>query len=75
MHDLFTITGRSDAPGCNMAQPDFSQMEKLGNLITRIPTPVFGAGLIENIPKDTSMPIWRQTRRSSRAWELQAIPM
>ncbi len=53
VHDLFTIAGRSDAPGCNMAQPDFSQMEKLGNLIFRIPTPVFGAGLIENIPEET----------------------
>jgi CxxC motif-containing protein (DUF1111 family) len=26
-------------------------MEKLGNLIFRIPTPIFGAGLIENIPE------------------------
>src|SRR3954464_15777785 len=23
VHDLFTITGRSDAAGCNVAQPDF----------------------------------------------------
>jgi len=53
VHDLFTITGRSDAPGCNMAQPDFAQMEKLGNVIFRIPTPLFGAGLIENIPEAT----------------------
>ncbi|HET6218085.1 MAG TPA: di-heme oxidoredictase family protein [Acidobacteriaceae bacterium] len=53
VHNLFTITGRSDSPGCDMAQPDFSQMEKLGDLITRIPTPVFGAGLIENIPEET----------------------
>jgi CxxC motif-containing protein (DUF1111 family) len=53
VHDLFTIAGRSDAPGCNMAQPDFAQMEKLGNLIFRIPTPLFGAGLIENIPEAT----------------------
>jgi CxxC motif-containing protein (DUF1111 family) len=53
VHDLFTITGRTDAPGCNMTQPDFAQMEKLGNLIFRIPTPVFGAGLIENIPEGT----------------------
>src|SRR5436189_627477 len=22
VHDLFTITGRTDAPGCNIAQPD-----------------------------------------------------
>jgi CxxC motif-containing protein (DUF1111 family) len=51
VHDVFTIAGRSDASGCNMAQPDFAQMEKLGNLIYRIPTPIFGAGLIENIPE------------------------
>jgi CxxC motif-containing protein (DUF1111 family) len=51
VHDAFTIAGRGDAPGCNMAQPDFAQMETLGNLIFRIPTPIFGAGLIENIPE------------------------
>jgi len=51
VHDAFTIAGRSDASGCNMAQPNFAQMEKLGNLIFRIPTPIFGAGLIENIPE------------------------
>jgi CxxC motif-containing protein (DUF1111 family) len=51
VHDVFTIAGRSDASGCIMAQPDFAQMEKLGNLIFRIPTPLFGAGLIENIPE------------------------
>jgi CxxC motif-containing protein (DUF1111 family) len=32
---------------------DFAQMEKLGNLTFRIPTPLFGAGLIENIPEAT----------------------
>jgi CxxC motif-containing protein (DUF1111 family) len=51
VHDVFTIAGRSDASSCTMAQPDFAQMEKLGNLIFRIPTPIFGAGLIENIPE------------------------
>lgn len=53
VHDLFTIAGRTDAPGCDMAQPDFAQMERLGNQIFRIPTPLFGAGLIENIPEAT----------------------
>ena len=51
VHDVFTIAGRSDASGCNMAQPNFAQMEKLGNVIFRIPTPIFGSGLIENIPE------------------------
>jgi len=53
VHDLFTIQGRSDDAGCQMAQPNFGQMAQLGNLIFRIPTPVFGAGLIENIPDAT----------------------
>jgi len=49
VHDLFTITGRSDAKGCNIAQPDFQQAANAGNLIFRIPTPLFGGGLIEAI--------------------------
>jgi CxxC motif-containing protein (DUF1111 family) len=53
VHDLFTIAGRQDAEGCVMPQPNFEQMNKLGNIIFRIPTPVFGAGLIENIPDAT----------------------
>jgi CxxC motif-containing protein (DUF1111 family) len=53
VHDVFAIAGRSDAPNCTMAQPDYEQMQQLNNLIFRIPTPVFGAGLIENIPDAT----------------------
>ncbi len=50
VHDLFTIAGRSDAPGCMLAQPDFEKELARRNVIFRIPTPVFGAGLIEQIP-------------------------
>jgi CxxC motif-containing protein (DUF1111 family) len=53
VHALFTIAGRPDAGACTMAQPNFEQMQQLGNLIFRIPTPVFGAGLIENIADAT----------------------
>ena len=53
VHALFTITGRTDAAGCVIAQPNFEQMQQLGNLIFRIPTPIYGAGLIENIPDET----------------------
>jgi len=53
VHDVFSIAGRSDAPNCTMAQPNFIQAEQLGNVIFRIPTPVFGAGLIENIADAT----------------------
>ena len=57
VHDLFVITGRTDATGCNIAQPKFLPAGNSltgqggnGNIIFRIPTPVFGAGLIESIP-------------------------
>ena len=51
VHSLFTITGRFDAPpGCRITQPDFSRPE---NMALRIPTPVFGLGLIEAIPDAT----------------------
>jgi len=53
VHDLYSITGRSDANGCSLAQPDFEHNLALGNVIYRIPTPTFGAGLIENIPDET----------------------
>src|SRR2546422_3688702 len=53
VHDLFTITGRADASGCNISQPDFKAADANDNLIFRIPTPVFGAGLIQSIDDDT----------------------
>jgi CxxC motif-containing protein (DUF1111 family) len=52
VHALFTITGRSDAPGCSISQPDFRTAAAQNNLIFRIPTPTFGAGLIEAIDDD-----------------------
>lgn len=53
VHDLFTVEGRSDAGNCTISQPDFTQAASLNDLIFRIPTPVFGAGFIENIGEDT----------------------
>jgi CxxC motif-containing protein (DUF1111 family) len=52
VHDLFVITGRTDAPGCNIAQPDFASAVAGNNVIFRIPTPMFGAGLVEATPDD-----------------------
>jgi CxxC motif-containing protein (DUF1111 family) len=53
VHDLFTIAGRSDAPGCQLAQPDFNSANVRGNLVARTPTPAFGAGLIAAIQDST----------------------
>ena len=52
VHDLWVISGRPDAGSCSIQQPDFAHNLKIGNVIFRIPTPVFGAGLIENIPDE-----------------------
>jgi CxxC motif-containing protein (DUF1111 family) len=50
VHGLFTITGREGADGCNLTQPNFAREIANNNVIFRIPTPVFGAGLIEQVP-------------------------
>ena len=57
VHNLFVISGRSDAGGCNITQPSFTPAGDPAsgqggnpNIVFRIPTPMFGAGLIEAIP-------------------------
>ena len=55
VHDLFVISGRSDAGNCNIIQPDFAGAVAKSNVIFRIPTPLFGAGLIENIADEAIM--------------------
>ena len=50
VHGLFTVSGRVGAEGCNILQPDFAAELRRNNVVFRIPTPVFGAGLIESIP-------------------------
>lgn len=52
VHALFTITGRHDASDCSIAQPDFQSAAARHNLAFRIPSPTFGAGLIEAIDDD-----------------------
>jgi CxxC motif-containing protein (DUF1111 family) len=50
VHSIFTIMGLKDAAGCVLQQPDFARELRRNNVIFRIPTPVFGAGLIEQLP-------------------------
>ncbi len=73
VHDIFVITGRTDAPGCDIAQPDFLPAGNPAtgqggnpNIIFRIPTPVFGAGLIEAIP-DSAILANMQANASEKA--------
>ena len=53
VEDLFTVSGRSDAGSCSLGQPSFAAAQAANNIIFRIPTPVFGAGLIENLDDST----------------------
>jgi len=53
VHGLYTIAGRTDAPGCNLAQPNFASQLAGNNVIFRIPTPTFGLGLVEATPDAT----------------------
>jgi CxxC motif-containing protein (DUF1111 family) len=57
VHALYTIRGRVDdtgnASGCTAAQEDFATQLANNNVIFRIPTPTFGAGLMEMIPDQT----------------------
>jgi CxxC motif-containing protein (DUF1111 family) len=53
VHGIYTIAGRRDAPGCQLAQPDFATAMSNRNVIFRIPTPTFGLGLVENTPDAT----------------------
>jgi len=48
VHALFVITGRSDAAGCSIQQPNFAAQVAANNVSFRIPTPTFGLGLVEN---------------------------
>ncbi len=54
VHALFVISGRvddgGDASACRISQPNFDRQYAAGNVIFRIPTPIFGAGLVEQIP-------------------------
>lgn len=51
--NTFTITGRPGAAGCSLQQHDFAREIANRNIIFRIPSPVFGAGLIEQIQDAT----------------------
>jgi CxxC motif-containing protein (DUF1111 family) len=58
VHALFVITGRSDIPGdtnppCTIKQEDFEKELQKDNVIFRIPTPLFGAGMVEGIDDGT----------------------
>jgi CxxC motif-containing protein (DUF1111 family) len=53
VEDLFTVSGSAGAGACQLAQPPFETAIAANDIIFRIPTPTFGAGLIENLDDST----------------------
>jgi len=51
-YNIYTIAGRRDAPNCNLAPISFESEIVRRNVAYRIPSPIFGAGLIESIPDE-----------------------
>jgi CxxC motif-containing protein (DUF1111 family) len=78
VHDLFTIAGRIDAPsGCTatvLPQEDFDQAAADNNLTLRIPTPVFGLGLIETISDATILNSFASTANARAALGIRGSP-
>ena len=50
VHGLYTVAGRTDAGGCDLPQPDFADELAHHNVVFRIPTPLYGLGLVEATP-------------------------
>ena len=81
VHAVFVITGRTDAPGCNIAQPNFGRPgnPKTGlggnpNLSFRIATPLFGLGLIEAITDATILANSVENSDSKRTFGIKGHP-
>jgi CxxC motif-containing protein (DUF1111 family) len=53
VEDLFTVSGSPGAGSCQLAQPNFEMAAAANDIIFRIPTPTYGAGLIENLDDST----------------------
>ncbi len=66
VHSLFTLQGRSDAPGCTLPQPDFTTAVNKQNIAFRIPLQLFGLGLIESI-SDTDIRNNMQANSAAKA--------
>jgi CxxC motif-containing protein (DUF1111 family) len=53
VEDIFTVSGSGGAGSCQLTQPPFETATAANDIIFRIPTPTFGAGLIENLDDST----------------------
>lgn len=74
VHGLFTISGRADTVSCTIRQPDFAAELARNNVVFRIPTPLFGAGLIESIPDSEILKNQARTASARQALGIRGRP-
>ena len=85
VHDLYTITGvantitaagpdRTTPQTCTLTQPDFAQAQSTNNLSLRIPTPVFGGGLVESISDATILASHAASAADRQAFRIRGRP-
>jgi CxxC motif-containing protein (DUF1111 family) len=84
VHDLFTIAGRTDATNtagatgtlqtCVLAQPDFNAARNANNISFRIPTPLFGMGLVESISDATIVANITANASDKQAFRIHGTP-
>jgi CxxC motif-containing protein (DUF1111 family) len=79
VHALWVISGRkdpdgTDASGCPITQDNFEQQNSRGNVIFRIPTPVFGLGLIEAISDSTLLANQQATAAARSSFGITGRP-
>lgn len=72
--NLFTLKGRYDAPLCDLEQPNFEAHYLKNNLAFRIPTPVFGLGLVESIPDQEILHHMRSNREEKAKLGIMGRP-
>jgi CxxC motif-containing protein (DUF1111 family) len=81
VHDLFVVTGRTDAGSCAITQPNFlpagNGLTGQGgnpNVIFRIPTPTMGDGLIESIPDSAIIANMTENAQAKAAMGVRGQP-
>ncbi|MDN5848248.1 MAG: hypothetical protein L0H63_01225 [Nitrococcus sp.] len=78
VHQLFVISGRVDNTGsasdCTIEQEDFESQVARDNVVFRIPTPVFGTGLMESIADTTILANMNRFSSEKRALGISGHP-
>jgi len=74
VHSLFTVQGRSDAPECKLAQPDYDSAISQRNIAFRTPLQLFGLGLIESIQDKAIVANMNSHRDEKRALGIAGHP-